>query len=303
MDSDVVHEFGSHPEWNESFYFNFYDKKNDIFSFMRLGLKPNMNDKTAFCFFLMPDASTLGWMGRKPFQSTELEVESLRFEKRIPEKKWHLAFSGRMEERGGDIAGSEDVSLDAEFECLNEIFDYRQCVSGIEERISQQIASEHLEQFGRARGKLMIGASEYVLDGLGERDHSWGVRDWSAPKMWTWLTCQFSETSALNVTKLVMDAGEVDAGFIHIDGVNVPLVKIKIHTEWDANGGPRRLDLVAEDKRGTAHKLQAMVMRKTVVPFAGRDDGTLSLLHEPLAEYHMGPKVGYGVAEYLVRIQ
>jgi hypothetical protein len=103
-----------------------------------------------------------------------------------------------------------------------------------------------LEQFGRVKGTLTVGTQEYALDGLGERDHSRGVRDWNAPKMWIWLTCQFSEKSALNVTKLVMDAGAVDAGFIYSDGENLAVTKA---TSWDANDEPKGLEMSLKDSK------------------------------------------------------
>ena len=301
MDSDILHEFGDHPEWNESFYFNFYDKARDICALMRLGLKPNVNEKTAFCFFLMPRGTILAWKGQEPADNTELAAKNLRFEKVLAEKKWHLDFSGAMEKREGGATSSERVSFSVDYECLNEVFDYRDCISGINEKISEKIATQHLEQFGRARGMLTVGANQYVLDGLGERDHSWGVRDWNAPKIWIWLTCQFSEGSALNVTKLVMDAGEVDAGFIHIAGKNVPLTKAEIETSWDANREPKGLEMKLEDKKGAVHSVRADAMRKVIVPFASRDGKSLSLMHENLARYEMDSKVGYGIAEYLIR--
>ena len=301
MDTDVLHEFGTHAEWNESFYFNFYDKARDICAFMRIGLKPNSNEKTGFCFFMMPDGSVLAMHGLEPVGDRELEVGNLRFEKILPEKKWQLAFSGMMERRKGDAKASEQVSFSADYESLNRVFDYREYVSGINEKISEKIATQHLEQFGRAVGRLTIGAKEYTLDGLGERDHSWGVRDWNAPKMWIWLTCQFSEKSALNVTKLAMDGGEVDAGFIHLYGKNVPLMKVDIETSWDANHEPKGLEMKLKDMEGNVHEVSTGAMRKTVVPFAGRDGKSLSLMHENLARYKMGSRVGYGIAEYLIR--
>ena len=36
---------GTDKEWNESFYFNLYDKENDICVFMRIGLKPNKDER------------------------------------------------------------------------------------------------------------------------------------------------------------------------------------------------------------------------------------------------------------------
>lgn len=301
MDTDVLHKFGTHPEWSESFYFNFYDKARDICAFMRIGLKPNSDEKTGLCFFMMPDDSVLAISDRKPVGDKKLEVGNLRFEKILPEKEWHLAFSGMMERRRGDAKRSEQVSFSVDYESINEVFDYGECVSGTKEEISEKVATEHLEQFGKATGRLTVGSKEYPLDGLGERDHSWGVRDWNAPKMWIWLTCQFSEKSAFNVTKLVMDVGEVDAGFVHLDGKNVPLIKADIETSWDAEGAPKGLDMKLKDKEGNTHEVRAGVIREAVVPFASRNGKSFSLMHETLARYKMGSKVGYGIAEYLIR--
>ena len=120
------------------------------------------------------------------------------------------------------------VSFSLEFESLNPMFDYRECVDKESERISQKVASEHLEQFGRATGTVTVAGKPFEISGLGERDHSWGVRDWNAPKMWIWLTAEFSESLAFNVTKLFVEEGEVSAGFVYLDGRNLPVVKADI---------------------------------------------------------------------------
>jgi hypothetical protein len=101
--------------------------------------------------------------------------------------------------------------------------------------------------------------------------------------MWIWLTRQFSEKSALNVTKLVMDVGAVDADFIHSGGRNLTLTSADIEMSWDANDKPKSLEMSLKDKKGKTHKVRANVMRKIVVPFPSRDGRTLSLMHENLA--------------------
>ncbi|HPC27174.1 MAG TPA: hypothetical protein PKX17_00450 [Candidatus Methanomethylicus sp.] len=301
MSTDIIHPVGSHPEWNESFYFNFYDRENEIFAFMRIGLKPNRNEKNVFCCFLLPDGSLVGMKDNEPMANSALKAKGLSFVKILPEKKWALNFNGYLARLGGQKPDPVKVSFSIGFECMNEVFNYRECVSGIKEQISQSVASEHLEQFGKVTGALSIGGSEYLVKGMGERDHSWGVRDWNAPKMWVWLTCQFSEEYALNVTKLVVPEGEVDAGFIHLKGRNVPLVKAEIQTEFAEVGPPKSLRMVLTDKEGVSHKVTAVAVRQAALPFQSDDGRRLSVLYEPLARYEYNGMVGYGVAEYLVK--
>jgi hypothetical protein len=301
MDTDILHEAGSHPEWNESFYFNFYDRELDICGFMRIGLKPNRNEKSMFCFLMMPDGSLVGMKGQQGCESKALEVKGLSYEKVVPEKKWKLTFNGAAMETKEGKTSPELLSFDLDFESLNPVFDYRECVDAKKVELSKSVASEHLEQFGRISGELVLGGRSNSIHGLGERDHSWGVREWTAPKMWIWLTCQFSERCAFNVTKLVVEGGEVDAGFFCANGKNYPLVKAEIDTAYNEEGGPSSLGMSLMDKNGQTYKAQAEVMRRAILPFEGREGKALSLLHEPLARYSYNGMTGYGIAEYLIR--
>ncbi|HNR44836.1 MAG TPA: hypothetical protein PKH80_06695 [Methanofastidiosum sp.] len=299
MDTDIVHPKGAHIEWNESFYFSFYDKVNDICAFMRIGLKPNKPLKNMFCFFMLPDGSYIGLKEDDRYENDILSAKNLTFHKIQSEKKWNLTFDGKL--LNFSNKKPVDVSFNLDFESLNKIFDYRDCVSGFKEKISQSVASEHLEQFGKATGELKVSGNQYKISGLGERDHSWGARDWNAPKMWIWLTCQFSEESALNVTKLTVAEGEVDAGFIHIGGENLPIVKATINTEYNQDGSPNSFEMKLLDKKGGLHKIDAKIIKNVKLPFTSGDGKKQSIMHETLTEYKMDGKTGYGIAEYLIR--
>ncbi len=299
MDTDIVHPKGDHIEWNESFYFSFYDKNNDICSFMRIGLKPNKPLKNMFCFFMLPDGSYVGLKEDDRYDNELLSAKNLKFNKVQAEKMWELTFDGNLI----DFSNKKPVSVSFNlfFESLNKIFDYRDCVSGFKEKISQSVASEHLEQFGKATGELKVGNEKYTISGLGERDHSWGVRDWNAPKMWIWLTCQFSENTALNVTKLTVSQGEVDAGFIHLDGENIPIMKADIETTYNEDGSPSSFQMKLLDKKGDIHKVDAKIVKNVKLPFTSGDGKKQSIMHETLTEYKMDGMIGYGIAEYLIR--
>lgn len=301
MNTDITHSAGTEKEWNESFYFNVYDRESDICAFMRIGLKPNMDERSAFCFIMMPDGTSVGMMDQEGFGDGSLYAKGLHFEVLEREKRWKMAFNGRMSRMTDNGPCSVPVSFVLEFEARNEVFDYRECVDAEGERISSQVASEHLEQFGKITGSLMVGEEQFDISGLGERDHSWGVRDWNAPKMWIWLTAQFSEKVALNVTKLFMEQGEVSAGYFHLNGKNLPLVKADVRTVLDPDGTPRSLAMSLVDKFGGKHKVTAEVMRLVAVPLPGRDGRAMSVMHEALAEYNFNGYEGYGIAEYLVR--
>jgi hypothetical protein len=301
MNTDTLHEFGKEQDWNESFYFSFYDKANDILSFMRIGLKPNRKLKDIFCFFIMPDGSLVGKKEEVAFDSLTIAARGLSFLNLAPEKRWQLLFAGNLLKMGGSAKTPTNAHFDLIFETLNPIFNYRECVSSEKERISKTVASEHLEQFGKITGHLLLEGKEYKIYGLGERDHSWGVREWNAPKMWAWLNCQFNEGCALNVTKLVMGDVEIDAGYFYNGITNKPLIKAKIDTVFSKDGSPERLKMLLTDKDGEDYSIKAEAVKKAVLPFQSPDHKSISLLHETLGKYRMGDLTGYGILEYLIR--
>lgn len=300
MDTDIIHPFGDHAEWSESFYFNFYDRINDVCGFMRIGLKPNKNEKSVFCFFMLPDGSIVGLKGGSPYNGPDLAVNGLTFTKVEPEKHWKMEFAGIMAKMASPPVPLK-ASFSLDFTALNDVFDYRACVSGHKEEISKSVASEHLEQFGRVTGTLKVGDKKFTIDALGERDHSWGVREWTAPKMWIWLTCQFSESEALNVTKLAVEQGEVDAGFIHLHDKSIPLDAVRIDTTFTPEGGPRSFRMNLTDRDGKIHEVEAEIIKQAMLPFEGPDKKSLAIMYETLARYRMDGKVGYGIAEYLIK--
>jgi hypothetical protein len=302
VETDIIHEQGEQKNWNESFYFSFYDRGNDICGFMRLGLKPNKNEKMLFCFFMMPDGSLVGTKESVEFDGATLNAKGVTFTKVEDEKVWNLTFDGELPSHSKGEDSVVKVKFDLRFEGANPMFNYRDCVTADKEALAASVASEHLEQMGKVLGQLVVGDREYYVKGLGERDHSWGERDWTAPRAWVWLTCQFNEGCGFNVTKLYMDKGEIDAGFLYMDGENLPLVKVDMVTEYDADGSPNTLFMAMYDKDGVVYGVKGEVKKKTIMEFKGENDRG-SIMFETLARYRMddGEDVGYGIAEYLFR--
>ena len=151
MDSDVIHEFGENKDWNESFYFNLYDRGNDILGFMRIGLVPNKKEKTAFCFFLMPDGSTIGTKSKSEMADNDLVSGGLRLEKIDSEKKSAIRFEGELPKQLKDKISKVNVKFDLEFDALNDMFDYRNCVSGEKENTSQMSPRSTWSSMGGSR--------------------------------------------------------------------------------------------------------------------------------------------------------
>lgn len=306
MNTDILHSPGTDEQWNESFYFNWYDKKLNICSFSRIGLTPNTGQKNMFLFFMLPHRKKLGMRKidslKKPLseETLVLDVSNLRFIRKKSEKEWYISYDGVLLDPYTDNDSTVPVQFDLDFFGLHPIFNYRDCpLSALQEKLSKNVASEHFEQYGKITGILKVADKTYEINALGERDHSWGVRNWTAPKRWVWLTCQFNKDFAFNITKLSVSEGDIDAGFIHINGKNHPIKKITIDTAYSKHHEPLLFNLSMTTSLDKVFDVQGAVKDKIHVPF--EQNKTKSMMYENLAKYTYKNEIGYGIAEYLIK--
>lgn len=290
---DGQEELKNHEEWNESYYFNFYDRKNQVTAFMRIGNKVNKNEKSMF-FFLMTPQQTAGIKLETPCDDKPLSIAGLEYQELEP-GKWNLQFNGSIFNPLEKVPTEFKVKMDVTWQALNPVMDYVDCVDEKQAEMSSNVASEHYEQFGRAQGIIEIdGGSFPVEEALGERDLSRGVREWGSPKMWMWINSEFSPEEAFNVTKLSTDEGDVDAGYFYTNSANQPLVKSDIDVKFN-QGIPSRFSMVLYDKQGSQYPVEGEVVRMGMVPVDEQ-----MILIETLSKYQWEGKEGYGIAEFLV---
>src|SRR3546814_6398184 len=67
--------------------------------------------------------------------------------------------------------------------------------------LSRSFAANHFEAAGEVKGEARIGGKRIAIDGLCYRDHSWGVRDWSAALLThRWFTGTFGPALSFGLT-------------------------------------------------------------------------------------------------------
>ena len=301
MGTDIIHAFGNHPDWDETHYFNFYDRKNDICGLMRIALLPNRKEKMMACFFTMPDGTVVSSRHKVDFDKKELAARNLRFEQIAPDRSWNLIHAGTMTRTAGSKLRQSQVEMNLRFDGLNDIFDYRECAPGMDISSNDSRSDGHIEQFGKITGRLSIGLDEFNIAALGGRYQTWGVRNTTEMKSWKWFNCQFSEECALNISKLTMGDSEIDAGFVYDGGKNIPITSAKIDTDYHVGRKPRSFKLSLNGKDGQIFIVTGRVVKNLELPSVNADEAEGSKTFEALAKYDMGEKMGYGMSEYLLR--
>ena len=245
-----LHEVGSDPAWQESFYFNWADPEHRSFTLARTGYRfhPRKTDGLAISlrdgelelFYGPADLDHEGDC-RDEDPSRGMRAGDLVVTMLEPLRSWRLQIEG---ERGMDVV----------FEASTPAFDY----GGHGAKLAQTMTGAHFEQSGRVTGWTHFGSERHEIDALGQRDKSWGVRDWERLEGWEWLAGQLGADWSFNLMQTIEDGQRLDNGFVFRDGANHPIVQARIDYEWgdrEHQMGSAEIELVEAD--GATHRIHA----------------------------------------------
>lgn len=303
---EYTHPVPPDTSFNESMYFNFYDRRARLGGFVRIGNRPNEGyAEMTFCAYL-PDDRALFNFRRVPIaDNTGYHAGGMAFEVVEPFKALTVRYEGRAVALDDPRVMSDParafkenpqrpVTLALTYGGLSPMY------GGIAETDHPEMtfAKAHYEQHVSARGRLAIDGVETPIDGLGLRDHSWGPRSWQSPKFYRWLTCEFSSSFGFMGSQIVTQAGsELLAGFVYRDGKNHRVRRWQLATEFSGSERyPQSLRARLETDAGT-FEVTGRVL--SLIPLRNQRNGHVTRISEGLTEYRCGDAVGYGLAEYL----
>jgi hypothetical protein len=316
---DLMHANSGEAHFNESAYYNFFDPRQRVGGFVRLGNRPNEGYAEMTTCLYLPDGRVAFMFARPPIASNERhDAGGLRFEVVRPFVEHRIAYRGRcclladplaMAEPRTAFASNPHVPVELELRWVGLSPGYGgelrrrdgdRWVSVEAEKPGQEFAKGHLEQHGKAVGTLVVDGARFELDAPGLRDHSWGPRTWQAPRSYRWLTMSFGEDlGAVPLVTVQRDGSEVHAGYVYRrDRENARIVRTEIATDFL---GPQRLHDRLRVRATTAGGEVLEVTGKVLamIPLRNRRDGKVTRIAEGMTEWRWGERVGYGLSEYL----
>ncbi|HTY97718.1 MAG TPA: phosphotransferase, partial [Solirubrobacteraceae bacterium] len=182
---EAPHPAGSEELWNESWYFDAISADGQIGAYTRLGLYPNLGLSWMTTFVCGPDRRTVALIDfAAPLPEGEqlsLATDELRaqhicieplesFEVRV--RGSAESFSDAAAVLRGERGDPVELELALRWDTVGEPYAYR--------------ATTRYEIPCRVSGTVRCGEETLDFTGVGQRDHSWGVRDWwSAEWMWS----------------------------------------------------------------------------------------------------------------------
>ena len=192
-----LHTPGPERLWNESYYFDFAAPDGSVGGYVRLGLYPNWDRAWYWACVVRPGQPTVLVADNaadlpRP-GSTELRTDSLDARQEItqPLRSARVSLEATAAVLPGPAtaygrpAGTEWVrlALDLEWTTVGGVYPYKDL--------------PRYEIPCRVSGVVSIDGAELAISGWGERDHSWGERDWWQVS-WLWSSGRLADGTAFH---------------------------------------------------------------------------------------------------------
>jgi hypothetical protein len=316
---ELMHPLEDATNFNESMYFNVYDPSERIGGFLRLGNRANEGYAEMTTCLYLPDGRVAFTYHRPEITHNEaFDAGGMRFEVVKPFEHLRASYQGKIciLERPLEMADPRraftenpwaDCAVELEYRGLSPMLGgepVNDDGTPITQKADEGFARGHYEQHVGARGTMRIGDDEWVVDGVGLRDHSWGPRFWQSPWWYRWLTGNFGDDGGFVLSIVTRRDGARHVGGVWLaDGVYEPLVDIQIDTEWRTDDTYHdRIHAVARTK-DAEHVIDGKVL--SLIPLRNRrttPDGEqlVTRISEGMTEWRDDDgRVGYGLSEYL----
>jgi hypothetical protein len=295
---DHAHPVEPDTAWSESYYFNCYDPATDTGFYSRAAVRPNEGTLDAGMSIWIPGggiAHAGGVREQRTMVDTVLDAGPVRYEMLEPMKRWRITVDG------DSTAGP--VAIDVEFEALMPfVGSYGQGREGqgSSAETRKHLGKGHLEQAGRWSGTITVGGDVHRLgpEARGNRDKSWGPRRWGGPTMWRWFSINIGDDTHFGGIRNGTAAGDLHRGWVWKDGEHASVERWDVTCDLAEDGVTHvRSHVVAHDKLGRSHQLEAEVIR--VEPGTKGIQPGRTIVNEGLARWTYEGREGWGISEYL----
>jgi hypothetical protein len=305
---DGMHENTGEPNFNESMYFNFYDRRARFGGFARVGNRPNEGYAEVTLALYQPDGTALfNYLRPAIADNARFEAGGMRFEVLEPFRQLRVSYDGSavflarprdLEDPRRAFTSNPHQPVQVRLDYVGLSPMYGGEAEGPITNSEMVFARGHTEQHVQARGHVIVDGVRTPIDGLGLRDHSWGPRSWQSPRYYRWLTGEFDAGFGFMGSQIVTQGGtELLSGFVFRDGRNHLVQRLALSTDWAADGHYHdRLTVSLQTADGDVPITGRVLV---LLPLRNRRDGKVTRISEGLTEWRCGSHVGYGWSEYL----
>jgi Ecdysteroid kinase-like family len=231
---EEAHPAGGEPLWSESWYFDFADPQQGVGGWVRLGLMPNENTKWINALLCGPGMPTYALNDFHDTGAIELTLDATD-----PLKTYSVTVRGTgaaYDDPAGLLRGEAgrpvEVSMRLTWTTVGTPYQYR-------------IAPRY-EIPCTVSGSVTADGREYAANAVpGQRDHSWGVRDWWSMD-WVWSALHLDDGTHIHGVDIrIPGAPPIGIGYLQPPGE--PLIELQAVTAQETvadNGLPTATTLI-----------------------------------------------------------
>jgi hypothetical protein len=229
------------PLWNESWYFDFVDPQHGIGGWVRLGLMPNEGVAWITALVSGPHIPTIAVLdfdaalptdpGRVRSDTIDLTLNAIK-----PLQEYAVAVHGQ-----GQVHRDPDALLRAESGDGDDIVLAMDLTWTSAGTAYQYRLTPRYEIPCTVSGTVSYGDSKFELNAVpGQRDHSWGVRDWWGGLEWMWCALHLDDGSHLHaVDARVPGAPNMAIGYTQEHGSKlIELEAVSVREVFAGSGLP-----------------------------------------------------------------
>jgi hypothetical protein len=290
---ELLHQPTNQIKWRESYYFNWSELDNKISGFSTIGILPNEKRREFVFLLFLKDRNEI-YYKEPPLREYNQDINIMLQDKRLsyhlikPFKKWSISYQSRK------------MQLELAFETRFPTHNF-----GLN---SSKSWHQHFESSGIITGKLANSDGEIIqVSGYGQRDKSWGFRDWHEFDKWYAGHFQFKDWSCAfrkDYSKENIDL----SGHIARERGNTLLSSLEIETlnDRDQFKSPISATYEFEDNKGHSYKIKSSRMFKTsYIRFVRDFPGGFTELFEQMVimEDLKTGEIGTGMMEHLRTIK
>jgi hypothetical protein len=316
-EDDYTHPLGPESNFNESMYFNFFDRTRSLGGFLRLGNRANEGQAELTVCLYLPDGRVLFTFRRPQIANNDaFDAGGMRFEVEEPGQRLRTRYEGKVLELADPRAMADpgrafrespkrQVVVDLVHDAVGPMYGSAGHSDEEQRPADQQFGKAHYEQHMHVTGSVTIEGERQEIDGYGLRDHSWGPRYWQAIHSYEWLTLNFGPDFGAMISIIQRDpeGTSVRRGGVLVRGDQIePLVDAQIDADYD-DGGLYHRAVRARVKTAKGETLEIQGEVTGFIPLRNRREGRVTHIGEGMTRWRIGDRVGYGLSEFLRQVE
>jgi len=228
-DDEGIHPIGPASNWNESRYVDFWDARQQLGGWFRIGNRPNEGHGEVSACVYLPDGIVAFWFERARISTNTLQTGGQHWEILRPWSQTRVRHRGEMlrledpwmlKDAKSAFATAPrehaDIDLQVRTQGLPETMGFDQ--DHIERIFVPGQADCHYQHLVHVTGAVRIGDRSFTVDGRGGKDHSWGPRNWHAKIYLRWIICAFDDANGFMLVRAVGPTKQTRGGFVLEDG-------------------------------------------------------------------------------------